>query len=106
MRFPNSQREVASVFRQFPSRVTDRAIFRARFVQHGIGVVDVNIHFAGLSQSGQLLQGAIPATDRDMTHVARTLRGTLQADQFVVAPECAVEQEAVEAGKNIFQNRS
>jgi len=35
-RFPFSQREVTSVFRQFPSRTAYRAILRARFVQHGI----------------------------------------------------------------------
>src|SRR6202451_2333713 len=91
------QIELPSILRDFPARVAHLAIFGTSFIQHGIRVVDMQIDFTWPAQMRQPDQSTFGAGDRHMAHLAGSLCVfiSLDADQFVVAPEGAVEQQHV-----------
>ncbi len=73
-------------------------MFGALFVEDGVGVIDVDENFSG-ADSGERAQGI---GNRLMAHLASGLAMSLQAEQFVVRPECAVKENDI-ATRHLFQ---
>src|ERR1700735_2461998 len=67
----------------------------ALFVKDGIGIVDVIVDFARARDFREALESAAGAGNRYMAHTASEFSAAASADQFVVGPECAVDQEGV-----------
>src|SRR5579862_3677797 len=84
-----------SVCRDLPPGIMHLAIFWTRFVQHGIGVVDVDVDFARTPKARQNLQTSFRTRDRHMPHFPGRRTASFYAQQFVVDPECSVEKEQV-----------
>ena len=66
-----------------------------------IGVVDVRVYFSTRRGMTQEIKAAV--ADRQMIHLARAASGRPNIAQFVVAPECAVEQDDVRIVNRIAQ---
>ena len=89
------QIELPSILRNFPACLAHLAILGACLIQHGVGVVDVYIDFTWAAELRQLAQAALVRRHRHMAHLPRGFSTPLNANQFVVAPESAIEQEHV-----------
>src|ERR1700676_4650796 len=73
-------------------------MFRALFVKDGVGVVDVDQHALAAGVAGKLFEQAAGAGKRQVTHFASGFLATAGLDEFVIAPEGAVEQQQVARG--------
>src|SRR5258708_20877151 len=67
-------------------------MFGTRFVQDRIRVVEMNEHFAPYLNTFQQTQTFLY---RNVSHLVRGLAAALNAYQFVIAPEGAIEQKQV-----------
>ena len=88
--------------RDFPSHFTHLAILDALFVQDRVCVVDVNEDAAAATGAGKLLKQAVCARKREMTDRAGSLAGSCCADEFVIAPECAILKHQVAGLGQLF----
>ncbi len=70
----------------------------AVFVEDGIGVVDVDKDATALGRVGELIEQAAWAGERQVAHIAGGFFASAGADEFVVAPEGAVDQGEVTGG--------
>ena len=59
-------------------------------MKNRIGVVDVGVYFSARRRMTQEIKTTV--ADRQMIHLSRAASGLPDIAQFVVAPECAVEQ--------------
>src|ERR1700747_1720283 len=67
-------------------------MFGSRLVQNRVRIVEMNEHFAPNLNSFQQTQTLF---HRNVSHLVRGLARALNAQQFVIAPEGAVEQKQV-----------
>src|ERR1700728_4163713 len=93
----------------FESGVPYGAIRGARFVQHGIRVVDVDQNATKLIQGWylpvgrrKLVEQTVGAGKWKMTDFAGGFSAAADVDEFVVSPESAVEQREVAADRRLF----
>src|ERR1700733_5848901 len=89
-----SQFQMPIVLRDFPAGCADCTMLGARFVEYRIRVIDMHVDSPAYLH---ILQQAQAFFNWNVTHLVRGLTAALDADQLVVAPECAVEQENVGA---------
>src|ERR1700687_1233527 len=76
-------------------------MFGTRLVQDRIRVVEMNEHFA---PNLETLQQTQTFFHRNVSHLLRGLAAALNAQQFVIAPEGAVEQKQVNM-TDLFEQR-
>src|SRR5262249_10879978 len=79
----------------FPTCVAHLAILGRILVEHGIRVVDVYIDFTWGLEMRQLGEAAGWRGYGNMSHLLRGFAAALRLDQFVIAPESAIEEEHV-----------
>src|SRR5947208_15491959 len=84
-----------SIFSNFPSRFPHGSIFVAGFIQHGVGVIDVNIQLPRDAETSELAQTPVFASDGDMSHLPRQLARSTDSSQFVVAVERSIEEQQI-----------
>ncbi len=82
----------------FEAGIDDGAMFGSALVEDRIGVVDVNQDAAALRIAREEFEQAVFAGEREMAHVARFLFAAAGLDEFVVAPEGAVEESDAAGG--------
>ena len=70
----------------------DGAMFGSALVEDRIRVVDVDQDTAALRIAREEFQQAVFTREREMAHVARLLFAAAGFDEFVIAPESAVEK--------------
>src|SRR6266480_1767165 len=90
-----SQVELHPSIGDFPSGFTHSAILRALFIQHRVGIVDVDDNPLSLSETKRPLQQAALAPERKMSHIACRSAAALGLDQLIIFPEGAVEKSQV-----------
>jgi len=69
--------------------------------ENRIGVVDVRIDFSTRWRMTQEIKGAV--ANRDMVHFSRAAGARPNSPEFVVAPECAIEQNEVRTVNGVAQ---
>src|SRR5580704_11400707 len=67
----------------------------ALFVKDGIGIVDVIVDFARARDFREALESAAGAGNRYMPHAAGEFSAAAGADEFVVGPKSAIDQDRV-----------
>ena len=92
MRLKRSQFELHAIVGDFEAGIDDLAMFGTAFVEDGIGVVDVEQDAAAAGVAREEFKQSVFAGEREMSHLARFLFAAAGLDEFVVAPEGAVEE--------------
>src|SRR5262249_60354744 len=64
-------------------------------IQYGVGVVDVQEDFAATCAFRKLFKQAAGAGERKMADLSRGFLATARATEFVVGPECAVDEDNI-----------
>src|SRR5207245_9746181 len=77
------QSGLPSILRKFPSRFPHGSIFGTGFIQHGIGVIDVNIQLPWDAETSELAQNAVFASDGDMSQLPCQLARSPDSRPFV-----------------------
>src|SRR4029077_12899263 len=80
------------IIRNFPPCVSHFAVLRALFVQDRIRVVDVNKDPPATACTVEFLKQTASSRQRDMANFPRRFRPNAGRSQFVLRPECAVDQ--------------
>src|SRR6266576_2178768 len=90
-----SQLELHPIIGDFPPGFTHSAILRALFIQHRVGIVNVDDNPLSLSETKRPLQQAMLAPERKMSHIACRSAAALGLDELIIFPERAIEQSEV-----------
>src|SRR5579872_4307869 len=88
----SSQFELHAIVGDFEAGIYDGAVFGRAVVEDGICVVDVNQDAAGAGVGWEECEQAVFAGEWEMAHVAGFLFAAAGFDEFVVAPEGAIEE--------------
>src|SRR5580658_10798558 len=68
---------------------------RARFIERGIGVVQMNQYAARFGVARELFEQTAGSGKRQVADFARGLTAAADIDEFIVGPECAIEQREI-----------
>src|SRR6202171_5929486 len=90
--FEELQFQLPIVLRHFPTGLAHGLMFGTQLIQDRIRVVEMNEHFAPHVNTLQQTQTLFR---RDMSHLVRRLARAQNTQQFVIAPESAVEKKQV-----------
>src|SRR5437667_9961595 len=78
------QSGLPSILRKFPSRFPHGSIFGTGFIQHGIGVIDVNIQLPCDAETSELPEATVLASSGNVPHLACQLATATVGYQFSV----------------------
>src|SRR5207247_10739221 len=76
----------------FPCRCDVSAVFLAHLVEYWISIVDVNVNFAWAVERRQPFNASARSRHGQLTHRPRRPGYPWNAQRFVVAPECPIEE--------------
>src|ERR1700739_838196 len=94
--------EAHPIIRNFPASVSHFAAFRALLIQDRIGVVYVNQDPSASLGNAKLCEQTIRSRKRHVSNFARRLGPDSRGNQFVLVPECPVEEAKIARSGPVF----